>query len=44
MLLDMCCDDLRMDLLPEYCTLLITTEEGLRMPENANEAGNIYHQ
>lgn len=41
---DMCCDDLPMDSSPEFIELaeLIMTEEGLRMPENANEAQNLY--
>lgn len=41
---DMCCDYLPMDSSPEFIELaeLIMTEEGLRMPENANEARNLY--
>ena len=36
---DMCCDDLPVDSSPAE---VIITEEGLRMPENANEAQNLY--
>ena len=41
---DMCCADLPMDSSPEFIELaeLIMTEEGLRMPQNANEAQNLY--
>ena len=41
---DMCCDDLPMDSLPDFNALaeVIMTEEGLRLPENANEAQNLY--
>ena len=41
---DMCCDDLPMDSSPEFIALaeLIMTEEGLRMPENAYEARNLF--
>ncbi|XP_068737084.1 uncharacterized protein [Montipora capricornis] len=40
----MCCDDLPVDLSPEFTALaeVIMTEEGLRMPENADEARNLY--
>ena len=40
----MCCDDLPMDLSPEFTALaeVIMTEEGLRVPGNANEAQNLY--
>ena len=34
----MCCDDLPMDLSPEFTALA----EGLKVPENANEARNLY--
>ena len=41
---DMGCDDLPVDLSPEFNALakVIMTEEGLRMPENANDAQNLY--
>ncbi|XP_073254905.1 uncharacterized protein [Porites lutea] len=41
---DMCCDDLPLESTPEFNALaqVIMTEEGLRMPENANEAQNLY--
>ena len=40
----MCCDDLPMDLSPEFTALaeVIMTVEGLRVPENANEVRNLY--
>ena len=34
----MCCDDLPKDLSPEFTALA----EGLKVPENANEARNLY--
>ena len=44
MLKETCCDDLPMDSSTEFIELaeLIMTEEGLRMPENANEARNLF--
>jgi len=41
---EMCCEDLPMCSSPEFNELaeLIMTEEGLRMPENGNEARNLY--
>ena len=38
------CDNLPVDSSPEFDALakVIMTEEGLRMPENANEAQNLY--
>ena len=41
---DMCCDDLPMDSSPKFIALaeLIMTEEGVRMPENANDASTLY--
>ena len=41
---DMGCDDLPLDSSPEFNALaeVIMTEEDLRMPENANEAKNLY--
>ena len=40
----MCCDDLPKDLSPEFTALAeaIKTEEGLKVPENANEVRNLY--
>ena len=44
MLLETCCYDLPMYSSPEFIELaeLIMTEEGLRMPQNANVAQNLY--
>ena len=40
---DMCCDDLPMDSSPEFIALAeLIMIEGLRMPENANEAQNLF--
>ena len=41
---DTCCDDLPMDSSPDFNALaeVIMTEEGLSMPENANEVQNLY--
>ena len=41
---DMCCSDLPMSSSPEFEALadLIMTEEGLTMPENANDARTLY--
>ena len=44
MLLETCCYDLPMYSSPEFIEIaeLIMTDEGLRMPENANEARDLY--
>lgn len=39
----MCCDDLPIDSSPQFVALAeLIMREGLRMPENANEARNLY--